>query len=160
MSNRSSEQISSAVHLSDERLLHCLYFVDESDTHLTDCIECQVRLERMRAHGRQIEEESVMVVDPPVGFLFEQRRRIYTRLQPSLWPLPLVLSTADVPWRRWISAGAVCALLAGGLAVLNRPDPPFTVDDRISDVDLAQQVSQLSQGSTATAAQPLEALFE
>ena len=61
---------------------------------------------------------------------------------------------------RWISTAAMVAALAGGLALYQHGQVTSGVDSRISDAQLAQEVSQLSQGQEDQTTQPLQELFE
>lgn len=85
--------------------------------------------------------------------LAARRRSMYVSLsRPDL---------GGVAWAasRWISTAAMVAAL-GGLALYQHGQVTPGVDSRISDAQLAQEVSQLSQGQEDPTTQPLQELFE
>ena len=144
---------SESPHLNDQQLIGSLY-CEENQTHLDDCAACRDRL-RALAHNRQLLEAHALP-DPEVSFeaLAIRRRQIYERLSR---PLP-VWERLAIP--RWISAGATVIALAGGLMIYQHRQTPAAIDDRISDAQLAQEVSSLSQTPEASPTGPLEELFE
>ncbi len=140
-----------SVHLSDEQLIAHLYGVEPEDTHLESCEECHARLFQMQANRATAEaglEEAV-----GFDFLAAQRRKIYARLSDrSGW-----WSGAHV--RRWASAGATVLVLGGGLLLYEERRQQAT-ENRVSDAQLAQQVSSMAQDFEPQPTAPLQALFE
>ena len=92
--------------------------------------------------------------------LAEQRRAVYARIEDK----PRWFSF--VPVRHWASAAALVAVLGTGAALWERHSPvpvenrPAAVESKISDADLASQVSEIAGDSEPMPAAPLRALFE
>ena len=146
-------------HLNDEQLIAALYLSGDGDLHfgnlhLAACKKCSERMTALQAHRLQV--ESCSVPDPDLSFesLNARRRAIYASLsQPvSVW--------ARLAPIRWVSAVATTLVLGGGLILYQGKHQASDKDDRISDAQLALEVSQLSQGSEVSPTQPLQELFE
>ena len=141
-------------HLSDDELISALYLADDQDPHLAVCQLCSHRLQALQQHRLQI--EAVALPDPNLSFesMATRRRAIYAFLtQPaSLW------SHLTAP--RWITAAVTAVALSGGLIVYQHSQAGSPVEDHISDAQLAQEVSQISQGPEAPSTQPSQELFE
>lgn len=155
MSRRFSPLDSSrSSHPDDDCLLALLYAGADADPHLSACAACQTRLEEMRSRRHRLEREAAWSLDPGPVLLMNQRRRIYARLGQTSQP-------GCTLWNpRWISAAVTTMLLAGGLFVLEKQRHPIVSEDKISDADLALEVSSLSQSVEAMPVAPLQGLFE
>lgn len=142
-------------HWTDEQLILQMYgAVSTADAqHLDDCLVCRSRLETMEASRAAAAAHSADEDISP-AFLQEQRRRIYERLErpQSRWQTMAL-------WR-WASAGTAAAALAGGLVMFTAQHPGARVESKVSDAELAQEVSCLSLDAEAKPAAPLKALFE
>ncbi len=140
-------------HFTDEQLIDQMYGADlvsqysETLPHLVDCRECGSRLAAMHTRWKDVAGESERN-SLPVGFLAEQRRGIYAKLGKS------------VRWWRWVSAGTAAAVLGVGLIITGEGNRSDWHDSRVSDVQLAKEVSALSLDLEAKPAAPLQALFE
>ena len=142
-----------AEHPSDEDLISLLYSDDDGDAHLRSCPTCQSRRNALLLHRSRIEREQLPTADLSAAHLAAQRRDIYARLSERhrFWSVMFD--------RRWVSAAATVMVLAGSLFFYER-DQARPQEDKISDVELAQEVSRLSQSAEPSAAQPLKGLFE
>ena len=140
-------------HFTDEQLIDQMYGADlvsqssETLPHLVDCRECGSRLAEMHTRWKDVAGESERN-SLPVGFLAEQRQVIYAKLGKS------------VRWWRWVSAGTAAAVLGVGLMIIGGGNRPSWQESRVSDVQLATDVSALSLNLEAQPAAPLQALFE
>jgi anti-sigma factor RsiW len=149
-------------HCSDEQLIQQLYGVGPSGRHLAECAECQARLDAMRLSRREV-EDSYRAEDALSQESFAaQRRAIYARIEAResrLW--------WTVSGRAWASAALAVVLLGGGWAIHSVPyllspngGKRPAVQNKLSDAELADQVSQIADNAEPKAAAPLEALFE
>lgn len=138
-------------HWTDERLIAYLYGVEPEDGHFEKCAECHARLADMQANRRTVDASSEEEVS--FDFLAGQRRKIYARLtEPgSAWQRRSI--------RRWAAAAATLLVIGGGLLIYEETQQG-TVGNNVSDAQLAQQVSSMTQDSESQATAPLEALFE
>ncbi|MBV8864751.1 MAG: hypothetical protein JO210_05055 [Acidobacteriaceae bacterium] len=137
-------------HWTDDQLIAYLYDVGLDDGHLHGCRECQARLSVIE--GRQEALRSSQEVD--FEFLAGQRRRIYAKItQPVRWGSRFQL-------RRWASAGAALFIVGGGLLYYEEHHRQQTGNSMLSDAQLAQDVSRMSENSEAQPTAPLQALFE
>jgi len=139
-------------HWTDEQLIAHLYGLGPEDGHLDGCPECRMRLSHMQARRESIDLES-----PPdyvsSDLLAVQRRNIYAGIaQPVRW-------WSHIEIRRWGSAVAGLAILASGLLIFENSRKP-AVPERISDAQLAQEVSRIAENPEPPATEPLQALFE
>ena len=62
--------------------------------------------------------------------------------------------------RRWASAAATLLVLGGGLMVYEEHHEQAVMNDKISDAQLAAQVSSMALDSEPQSTAPLQALFE
>ncbi|HLH03334.1 MAG TPA: hypothetical protein VKX25_11220 [Bryobacteraceae bacterium] len=137
-------------HWTDEQLIAHLYGVGPEDGHLSACAECRSRLSAMETRREQVAAGAEEV---PSEYLIAQRRRIYAALSErgnvwSRWNL-----------RRWAPASAAALALAASLFFYGEQRRAQEHQNAISDAQLAQEVSQLAQGSEAPQTAPLEGLF-
>lgn len=136
-------------HWTDDQLIAYLYGVGPDDHHLSNCQECQSRLSQFQERQQELRSEDV-----DLELLAAQRRRIYARL------------TAHAHWsarwqaRRWASVAAMAVVLGGGALFYEEHEQQHLVKSRLSDAQLAQEVSFLAQNSEDVPAGPLEALFD
>jgi hypothetical protein len=139
-------------HWTDQQLIEHLYGVGAEDRHLNGCAECQGRLNSMQAR-RQAVDRTAPEGDVSFDFLAAQRRKIYARLtEPRrFW--------SQGQLRRWASAAATILVLGGGLLVYE-DHKQQSMDNKISDAQLAQEVSSMAQESEPQPTAPLQALFE
>ncbi len=139
-------------HWTDEQLIAHLYDLGPDDGHIHGCAVCQERLSNMQASRRAIE-----AAESPgnVGFDFlaAQRRRIYARLtQPVHW-------WSQFEIRRWVSAAATILAIGGGL-LLYEENHRQQMMDKVSDAQLAQEVSSMAQDAEPQPTAPLQELFD
>lgn len=153
--------MSNGRHWSDEELIHHLYGIGPADRHVSGCPECRGRLDAMQASRREIEAGYRPEDALPHEWLAAQRRSIYQRLDKAARPW------WASPGRGWASAALALVLLGGGITVYRDPQllqshPPVKQSERpkVSDAELANQVSQIADNSEPSPAAPLEALFE
>lgn len=139
-------------HWTDQQLIEQLYGVAAEDGHLRGCAECQARLSSMQAR-RQVVERSASEEEASFEFLAAQRRKIYARVtEPRrFW--------SQGQLRRWASAAATILVLGGGLLVYE-DHKQQSMDNKISDAQLAQEVSSMAQESEPQPTAPLQGLFE
>jgi anti-sigma factor RsiW len=138
-------------HWTNEQLIEHLYGV-AADQHLDACPDCQARLSSMQARRQAVETNS-SEDDASFEVLAAQRRRIYARLSE---PRPF---WSDARLRRWASAAAMIAVLGGGFLVYE-DHKQQVMDNKISDAQLAQEVSSMAQESEPQPTAPLQVLFE
>lgn len=138
-------------HWTDDRLIAYLYGAEPEDAHLEKCAECRMRAAQMQANRRAV--EAVSEEEVSFDFLAAQRRKIYARLTDggSWW------SRAQA--RRWAAAAATVLVIGGGLLVYEETEQQ-AMASKVSDVQLAQQVSSMAQDSEPQPTAPLQALFE
>lgn len=139
-------------HWTDEQLIEHLYGLTDDARHVDACADCQARLSSMRARRHVVEKHSVDE-DASFEFLAAQRRKIYAKLtEPRhFW--------SDGRLRRWASAAATVAVLGGGFLVYE-DHRQQVMDNRVSDAQLAQEVSSMAQESEPQPTAPLQVLFE
>ncbi len=143
-----------SVHLSDEDLITLLYMGDLAGSHAADCATCRERLNTLQSNRVMIEREQLSTTDVTPERLAAQRRGIYGRISQSVPVWSFLLRP------RWISAAATAIILGGGLFVFQHQQAVTPQEDTISDSDLAQEVSRLSQSPEPLPAAPLKGLFE
>jgi anti-sigma factor RsiW len=140
-------------HLDNDALIAHFYGLGEDSDHLAGCMACRERLQDMRRHRTAVDSESLSaVVDAQL--LAAQRRTIYQRIENS-----------QRPWMqsrllRWIPAGAAVIALGVGVVTFQSEHTVQPAKQTLSDVDLAKEVSQLSQEVEAHPTAPLKGLFE
>lgn len=144
-----------STHWTDEQLVAHLYGVGPDTVHLDQCLVCQARLNSMRAVRRTAEAPEHLDSLADCEFLSRQRRAIYEKLvQPARW-------WQAISWRSWASLAATVIILGGGAAVYQEKRlPPTKAGTQLSDAQLAQEVSKMSQESEAQLTAPLQGLFE
>jgi hypothetical protein len=136
-------------HWTDDQLIAYLYGISPDDHHLSNCRECQLRVSQFQERQQKLGFEDV-----DLQLLASQRRRIYARL------------TASTHWyarwqvRRWASVAAIAVVLGGGALFYEEHEQQHVVSSRLSDAQLAQDVSLLAQNSEDSPTGPLEALFD
>ena len=141
-------------HWTDDELIQHLYGVGPEDGHIDSCQECQARLSAAQASRKMLE------LDPSAGaaishdFLAAQRRGIYAKLTESRRSKTATFA------RRWASAAATLAILGGSVLLYEEKHQRDLANDRVTDVQLAQDVSQMAQDSEPQPTAPLQALFE
>lgn len=107
----------------------------------------------MQANRRNI-EAAESSQDVSFEFLAAQRRRIYSKVtQPVRW-----WSHFEV--RRWVSAAATLLAVGGGLLLYEENHRQQLMDNKVSDAQLAQEVSSMAQDSEPQPTAPLQKLFE
>ncbi|HEY6989055.1 MAG TPA: hypothetical protein VH369_11755 [Bryobacteraceae bacterium] len=134
-------------HWTDDQLIEHLYGVGPEDEHLRICSACQGRLAAAQSARRRL--ESGLASDSESAsydVLMAQRRRIYARLN----------EPAKSWTGRWAPALAMLVALAGGLVIY---DHGFR-QERVSDAQLAREVSCMASDSEPPSIAPLHALFE
>ncbi len=141
-------------HWTDEQLIEYLYGVGPEESHLNDCRDCQARLSSMQAKRRSVEFSPASDREVRFDFLAAQRRKIYARL------------TESAPWwsglqpRRLASAAAAVLVLGGGVLFYEENHRQQMMENKVSDAQLAQQVSSMADEAEAQPTAPLQALFE
>ena len=134
-------------HWTDEQLIEHLYGVGPEDGHLQICGECQARLSAAQSVRLRLETDLASDSEPAgYDFLMAQRRRIYARLN----------EPAKSWTGHWAPALAMLVALAGGLVIY---DHGFR-QERVSDAQLAREVSCMASDSEPPSTAPLHALFE
>ncbi len=145
-------------HWTDEELINHLYGVGPDNGHFGECRECQQRFLVMQSVRRSIEQHEVVDDEISFEFLAAQRRAIYARLEkPVRW-------WSGLHARRWASAAAAVAVIGGGLAMFEEAHPfgsrqPVAAT-KISDAQLASEVSQIADSGEPQPTAPLQGLFE
>ena len=141
-------------HWTDEQLIEHLYGVGPENGHLDECGECRGRLAAMQVARKAVEADSSPAEEVPFEVLAAQRRSIYARIERlPRWEI-------GVQIRRWAAAGAMIALLGGGALMYERAHDQQALQNRITDAQLAQQVSQIASDPEPGATGPLQALFD
>lgn len=141
-------------HWTDEQLIASLYDVGSDDSHLMECVQCRERLAALQANRQALERASADAADAfdPV-LLAAQRRKIYARLsEPAFFPF-------NVRVRSWASAAATLFVLGSGFFLFEQHRQGLP-ENSLSDAQLAQEVSSLSQNLEAQPVAPLQGLFE
>jgi hypothetical protein len=140
-------------HWTDEQLIEQIYGIAPKDLHLEGCQECQGRLAAMLSARREVERNGSPEDQLAFDLLAAQRRRVYERIGGSMnWQFAGAI-------RRWAAAAAMVAVLGGG-ALVYEQQRRQTSQNTISDIQLAQQVSQIANDSEPGATAPLQALFD
>lgn len=140
-----------APHLSDDDLIAHLYGVGQNDGHLSHCEKCQARFAALKSRQQHVLSD-VEEVSPER--LATQRRRFYSALaRPAHW-------WQAISVRRWAPGGAAAFALVASLFYYGDQQHLRTVrDNAISDAQLAQDVSNLSDTVEAAPTAPLQDLF-
>jgi hypothetical protein len=141
-------------HWTDEQLIASFYYAGPEDRHLHECTRCRERLAALQANRSLLEHEAGDVHDVDFAFLAAQRRKIYARLAEPVRPW-----SGLWPVRRWTSAVAMLLVLGGGFVAVEQYRHE-QAENKISDVQLAQEMSGMSQDLEAQPVAPLQGLFE
>lgn len=134
-------------HWTDEQLIEHLYGMGPANDHVSQCAQCAGRFAALQTRRQSL------TLEEPVSdqFLAAQRRSIYARLsQPYHW-------WQEIPLRRWAAAAATLVVLSG--SALLYQDHRRELAEARADVELAQEVSQMSFESEPQATAPLKGLF-
>lgn len=129
-------------HWTEVDFQNWLYGLKEQDSHLAECPECRVEMERLEQTRRQVLQE------PEVSreFLAAQRRSIYKRLE-----------EASHRWHawRWVLSTAMLLAIVLGLTLprWHKSAPP------ISDEQLFSDLAAMEQSTEPKAIQPMHSLF-
>ena len=139
-------------HWTDEQLIEHLYGVGADARHLHACADCQARLSSMQARRQAVEMNSADE-NSSFEFLAAQRRQIYARLTKPrhFW--------SQAQLRRWASAAGTILVLGGGFLIYE-DHRQQVMDNKVSDAQLAQEVSSMAQESEPQPTAPLQVLFE
>lgn len=141
-------------HWTDDELIAHLYGVGPEGDHLRECRACQARLSAMQSHRETVERIPSKQADVSSEFLAAQRRQIYAKIaEPVRW-------WSGTHMRRLTSAAATLLVLGGGLMVFEEHHEQQLMNDRVTDAQLAEQVSNMAQDSEPVSTAPLQALFE
>jgi hypothetical protein len=145
-------------HCTDDELIDYLYGLDSGREHVDSCPECQQRLSAMRV--RRAEVEAAYAEGPGFDLMAAQRRSIYARLsRPMPW-------WSAGRWPRWAPAALAIVVLGGGVAIYQENQTPAShlqqqaVHSKVSDAQLAADVSSMADQSEPQPAAPLEAFFQ
>ena len=125
-------------HWSDEQLVAYLYGVGPEDGHLPGCADCRERLSALKESRHSLEQKAG---GNEVSFEFLAAQRQW------------------IPIRRWASATGILLVLGSGFAVFEQHRRDLA-DQAISDVQLAQEMSRMSDDLVAQPVAPLQGLFE
>jgi len=141
-------------HWTDEQLVEHLYGVGPEGDHLESCAVCRDRLSSLIA-ARRANESALPAADRiPFDLLAAQRRAIYARIErQQRWNLALTM-------RRLAAAGAMVALLGGGTFLYEQKQRAQEGQSKVTDAQLAQEVSQIAQDSEPASTAPLQGLFD
>lgn len=138
-------------HWTDDELIDHVYGIGPQNGHLNVCNECRNRLAAMEARRAMSVTAGTEISH---DFLAAQRRSIYARIaEPVRW-------WRNFHVRRWASALATGSLLAAGLLYYEDTQRQTQVQDKLSDAQLAQDVSNMAQDPEPSPTAPLQALFE
>lgn len=140
-------------HWTDEQLIEYLYGVGPENAHVDACTDCQARLAAMEVNR----ETDLSRCDGEIAFEFlaAQRRKIYARLT-----TPATRRWTQLQPRRLAATAATLAVLGGGLFLYEEHQKQQMIDNKLSDAQLAQQVSNMAEEAEAQPTAPLQALFE
>ena len=139
-------------HWTDEELVAHLYGIGPENGHLEGCEACEARLGEMQARRESLEASKFD--DEDSFFLAAQRRRIYAKLaEPLRW-------WSGLNMRRWASAGVAALVLGGSVLYYQEHEGQRARDAMLSDEQLVQDVSSLSDNADALPTAPVQALFE
>jgi predicted anti-sigma-YlaC factor YlaD len=141
-------------HWTDEQLIEHLYGVGLEASHIDTCDYCRQRLADMKAQRRMVDTvAAVRANEVPADLLAAQRRSIYARLErESGW-------MAAWHIRRWAATCATVAIL-GGATFLFEQQHTQPVQNKMSDAQLVQEVSQIASDQEPAPVAPLQGLFD
>jgi len=142
-------------HWTDEQLISYLYGSGPEDHHLQTCDSCKARASFLQGQRRQIDTDFRPDDEVSTDFLAAQRRAIYARVTHS------ARGWAGIHVRGWASAAATVLILGGGLFIYEQNHSHEVANgDTVTDAQLAQEMSQLSQTVEPEPGAPLQALFD
>lgn len=141
-------------HWTDEQLIEHLYGVAPEADHIQNCSHCRERLSRMVTDRERVEREAAVADQDLFDLLAAQRRTIYARLAER----PRRQVSAQV--RRWAAAAAMVALLSGGALLYEQNQRQQAAQNKVTDAQLAQEVSRIADDSEPLPTAPLQALFD
>lgn len=139
-------------HWTDEQLIASFYDAAPENSHIVQCAVCRERLSALLAHRQSLERMANDMDEVSFSFLAAQRRQIYSRLSEPVRPWSNLLA------RKWASAATL--LVLGGGFIIFEQNRPVSPERKISDVQLAQEMSRMSQDLEAQPVAPLQGLFE
>jgi predicted anti-sigma-YlaC factor YlaD len=146
----------SAMHATQDELIAYIYHPE--DGHIANCSECQRQISMMLAQRAQI--EAAYPQEPSFDFLAAQRRKIYVRMDaPTRW-------FSRLRWPRWAPATLAILLICGGAAIYQETQTlspnlhSLFGHNKISDAQLAADVSQIADNPIPQPAAPAEALVQ
>jgi hypothetical protein len=141
-------------HWTDEQLIEHLYGIGPDARHVDECSECRARLSSMVLARRAVEMNTAADEEVPSEVLAAQRRSIYAQIERiQSWP-----SWLNV--RRWMAVGAMFVLVGGGAALYEQVRQQEAAQNRVTDAQLAQEVSQIASDIEPEPTAPLQALFD
>ena len=147
-------------HLSDDELIGLLYGlgnIEDAESHLAGCSECDERWSAMHRALGMARSASAKTTEISARRLAVQRQQILERLEQ---PLPVSLG-----WR-WVPVATAASLLAAAMFLYQRPSvpqsaPPATAAvNAESDAQLFTDVYSMEQDVEPRAAAPIRALFQ
>jgi hypothetical protein len=141
-------------HWTEEELIASLYDAGPVNDHLRQCTECRDKLSALLKNRQVLESAARNSEEVSPAFLSEQRRSIYRRLSE---PVPF---SAKLAMRQWLPAAATLLLFGAGFIYFEQPQQRELDENKISDVQLAQEMSRMSQDLEALPVAPLQGLFE
>lgn len=150
-------------HWTDEEIIQHLYGVgpeNASDAHIQECEACMSRLQAMQASRNFVEEQAGTEAGVSLEELAAQRRAIYAKLERrnNWWGM--------VPLRRWAAAACTIAVLTAGVmtweyrADWDGQSQAAEQRAKVTDAQLADDVSRAASNIEPDAAAPLQALFQ
>ncbi len=146
----------SAMHATQDELIAYIYHPENG--HIANCSECQRQISAMLAQRARV--EAAYCEEPSFDFLAAQRRKIYARLHaPTRW-------FSGLRWPRWAPAALAIVVICGGAAIyqetqtLNPSLHSLFGQNKISDAQLAADVSQIADNPIPQPAAPAEALVQ
>lgn len=154
-------------HLSEDQLLEAIYGLETANTHLRACVDCSARLSAMRTARRTVENAYLAAHELPSALLAQQRRQILAQVDRKIPAFGLF-----GPVGRWASALGAIVLLGSGIALFEAEQHSAAIEDpgqvasaqlanvKVTDAELAEDVSQVAGTPEPTATAPLQALFE
>lgn len=140
-------------HWTDEQLIASLYGIGPENNHLDECVQCRERLYAFSANRQVLEREVDSDSEVSFALLAAQRRKMYARLSEPVRPWQ------KLPMRRWASAALTVLVLGSGFVMFEQHQRE-SAGSQISDAQLAQEMSRMSQDLEAQPTAPLQGLFE
>jgi predicted anti-sigma-YlaC factor YlaD len=141
-------------HWTDEQLIEHLYGVGSDNQHIEHCSDCRARLSKMQAARGTIEARAAASEEVPFDLLAAQRRKIYARVG------QIARGQLSLQIRRWAAAAAMVVLLGGGAFFYEQNEHQRAAESKMTDAQLAQEVSRMAQDSEPSPTAPLQALFD